>query len=166
MKVAVAANDVRPDSRIHHSFGQSPCFVVFDSTTGELATIQSGAGTGAIKTGTELARLLVDRKVDRVAAGMFGERVERVFSENGVQMEIVREKTVNEYIRSLSDPTAAVETSPPPRAETPRSSDGPGRIERGSCFCSGCGYSTPEDKGVPCFQRHCPNCRTPLERKY
>jgi predicted Fe-Mo cluster-binding NifX family protein len=167
MRVAIAASDARLDSGIHYNFGQSPSIVIFDSTTGETTTIQNRVGTAASRTGTELARLLVEHKVDKVAAGMFGARVERVFSESGIQMEIVTEKTVDEYIRSSTDPSGGV-TKPSPRApaQTPRSNDEPGRIERGSCFCSGCGYSTQEDAGVPCFQRHCPNCKTPLERKF
>jgi len=38
---------------------------------------------------------------------------------------------------------------------------GPG----GSCICPGCGKTFPHQRGLPCNQRKCPSCNTPLTRK-
>ena len=37
---------------------------------------------------------------------------------------------------------------------------GPG----GECFCPNCGYREPHQLGVPCYQKKCPKCETPLIR--
>jgi predicted Fe-Mo cluster-binding NifX family protein len=166
MRVAVAATDDHPDGRIHHTFGKSPYFIMFESTTGKIAAIRNPVQTSGVTTGVEVARILVDRGIEKVVAGMFGERVQRVFSEAGVQVEVVGDKTVNEYIRSLPTLSAGMKPLPFPSTETTYLDNKPARIERGSCYCSSCGYSTAEETEAPCFQRYCPNCKTPLERKF
>ncbi len=166
MRIAMAATDSDPDSKIHHTFGKSPHFIVFDSATGETKPIQNPAETSGVSTGVEVARILVDQRVDKVAAGMFGERVQRVFSDAGVQMEVVSDKTVSEYLRSLPALSAGMNPSPFTSAESTSLDNEPARIERGSCYCSSCGYSTAEETEAPCFQRYCPECKTPLERKF
>ncbi len=162
MRIAIAATESGPDGRIHHAFGKSPCFIVFSSATGETKTIQNPVQTSGVSTGVEVARILVDQRVDKVAAGMFGERVQRVFLDAGVQMDVVSDKTVNEYIRSLPTLSGGIE----PSTESTSLDNEPARIERGSCYCSSCGYSTAEETEAPCFQRYCPSCKTPLERKF
>jgi hypothetical protein len=122
--------------------------------------------TSAVGTGVEVARFLIDQRVDKVVAGTFGERVQRVFSDAGVQMEVVSEKTIDQYCRSLPNLSGGPNRSS--FSSTPnRYWDGElAGIERGSCYCSSCGYSTAEEPEIPCFQRHCPSCKTPLERKF
>lgn len=166
MRIAIAAIESDPNSKIHHAFGKSPHFIIFDSGTGEMKSIKNPVQTSGVSTGVEVARILVDQRVDKVAAGMFGERVQRVFSDAGVQMEVVSDKTVNEYIRSLPTLSAGVKPAPFPSTETSNLDNEPTRIERGACYCSSCGYSTAEETEAPCFQRYCPSCKTPLERKF
>jgi len=38
---------------------------------------------------------------------------------------------------------------------------GPG----GNCVCPSCGKRVPHERGVPCYQRECPNCGTRLVRE-
>lgn len=38
---------------------------------------------------------------------------------------------------------------------------GPG----GSCVCAKCGHKEPHQRGVPCFERKCPQCGSPLMRE-
>jgi len=38
---------------------------------------------------------------------------------------------------------------------------GPG----GECICPNCGYSTPHQRGMPCFQTKCPKCGSLMTRK-
>lgn len=38
---------------------------------------------------------------------------------------------------------------------------GPG----GNCVCPSCGRRFPHERGVPCYQRECPNCGTRLVRE-
>ncbi len=40
---------------------------------------------------------------------------------------------------------------------------GRGRID-GMCVCPKCGYSTEHVRGMPCFEKRCPNCNIPLMR--
>jgi hypothetical protein len=35
----------------------------------------------------------------------------------------------------------------------------------GDCVCPGCGHREPHQRGVPCQQRRCPGCGTPLTRE-
>jgi hypothetical protein len=37
---------------------------------------------------------------------------------------------------------------------------GPG----GECICSNCGYREPHQLGVPCYNRKCPKCESPMMR--
>ncbi len=48
---------------------------------------------------------------------------------------------------------------------------GPGRMggpfaagPGGECICPNCGYREPHTAGVPCYEKKCPNCGTPLVR--
>jgi predicted Fe-Mo cluster-binding NifX family protein len=166
MKIAIAATESGPDGKIHYAFGKSPHFIVFDSATGETKVIHNPVQTSEVSTGVEVARILVDQRIEKVVAGMFGERVQRVFSDAGAQVEVVSDKTVNEYIRSLPTLPAGVKPLRFPSAETSYLDNDPARIERGSCYCSSCGYSIAEESEAPCFQRYCPECKTPLERKF
>jgi hypothetical protein len=34
----------------------------------------------------------------------------------------------------------------------------------GDCVCPNCGYKERHLRGVPCFQKKCPKCETPLVR--
>jgi predicted Fe-Mo cluster-binding NifX family protein len=166
MKIAIAATEDDADSRIHQTFGKSPYFIVYDSTTGALTSIRNPVQTSEASTGVEVARILVDRRIDKVVGGMFGERVQRVFLGAGIQMEAAGDKTVNEYVSSLSNPVAGKKSPPLPSTQANPPQNDPARIERGSCYCSTCGYSTTEETEAPCFQRYCPDCKTPLERKF
>jgi predicted Fe-Mo cluster-binding NifX family protein len=131
-----------------------------------MTAIQNPVQTSEVSTGVEVARILVDQRIDKVVAGMFGERVQLVFSEKEVQMEVVSDKTVNEYVRSLRHPADGMNPLQYPSSQTKHLDSELARIERGSCYCSSCGYSTSEESEAPCFQRYCPNCKTPLERKF
>jgi predicted Fe-Mo cluster-binding NifX family protein len=166
MRVAVASTDVHPDSRVHHTFGKSPYFTIFDSSKGEMTAFQNPLQTSGVSTGVEVARILVNQGIDKVVAGRFGERVERVFSDAGVQVEVVGDKTVNDCIRSLPTRSGGMKPLSFPSTDSSHLDDKPARIERGTCYCSSCGYSTSGETEAPCFQRRCPNCKTQLERKY
>jgi predicted Fe-Mo cluster-binding NifX family protein len=166
MRVAVAATGFNPHSKVHHTFGKSPFFIIHDSLSGETTTIQNPLQTSGGGTGVEVARVLVDQGIDKAVAGKFGERVERIFSEAGVQMEVVSEKTVDEYLRPLPNLSAEMKRSSFSSIPTTDLDRLSARIERGSCYCSSCGYSTSEETEVPCFQQYCPSCKTPLERKF
>ncbi|MBD3370210.1 hypothetical protein GF402_07605 [Candidatus Fermentibacteria bacterium] len=35
----------------------------------------------------------------------------------------------------------------------------------GSCVCPKCGATVPHQRGVPCYQKTCPNCGTTMTRR-
>ncbi len=41
---------------------------------------------------------------------------------------------------------------------------GRGRVVDGVCVCPKCGYSVEHVRGMPCFEKKCPNCNIPLMR--
>jgi len=49
---------------------------------------------------------------------------------------------------------------------------GPGRMggpqaagPGGDCVCPNCGYREPHQRGVPCYQKKCPQCGTRMVRE-
>ena len=35
-----------------------------------------------------------------------------------------------------------------------------------NCICPRCNTLIPHQRGIPCFQTNCPNCGTPMTRKF
>ncbi len=164
MKVAIAATDNHKDSEIHRTFGMAPYFLIFDSIADKITSVQNPMQTAGVSTGVEVARILVDHSIQEAVAGMFGDRVRKVFSNAGIHMRVVRDSTVEKVIQtyrgvSENSPRNQTYSLPSTRAAVLQ-------VPQGACYCSSCGHSAPEEVGVPCFQRYCPDCKTPLERKY
>ncbi|MFX1511593.1 MAG: NifB/NifX family molybdenum-iron cluster-binding protein [Promethearchaeota archaeon] len=167
MKVAIAATGTDKDSQIHSTFGMAPYFLIFDSISESKTSIQNPMQASGVSTGVEVAQILVDYRIQEVVAGTFRDRVRKVFSNAGVHMRVVKDSTVENVIQSYRGTTLANDNlkqnqlySLPSITETGL------QVAHGACYCSYCSYSTLEESGVPCFQRYCPNCRTPLERKW
>jgi len=47
------------------------------------------------------------------------------------------------------------------RGRMGRFAEGPG----GTCVCPKCGYKEQHQVGVPCYQKKCPKCRSPMTRE-
>ncbi len=41
----------------------------------------------------------------------------------------------------------------------------PGRFSS-NCICPHCGLIEPHQPGIPCFQKKCPRCGSPMTRKF
>ncbi len=167
MKVAIAATGTHKDSKIYSTFGMAPYFLIFDSITGNITSIQNPMQTSEASTGVEVARILVDYRIQEVIGGTFGDRVRKIFSDADVHMRVVKDSTVEKAIQSYRGTLSASNNILQNQSYSqPSTAEAGLQVSRGACYCSYCSYSTLEESNIPCFQRYCPNCKIPLERKW
>lgn len=156
MKVALSTDAADLAGVINPAFGRCRRFLIYDTVTGNVETVDNpgyGATGGA---GVFAARLLVERSVDRVITGQVGSKARPILEKAGIAIEENRSGSLHMAL-SASPATTAVPASDKPAATSicPVA---------GQCVCERCGYRK-DDEGLPCFQQRCPACGTLLERR-
>jgi len=86
MKIAIASLDKDINSEVSPQAGRAPYYLIFDN--GEL--IESwknvfAVGGGGV--GSAVAKIMVDKNVEKVISGKFGEKMKTALTEKGVSFE-------------------------------------------------------------------------------
>ncbi len=85
MRIAVASLGESEDSEISNVAGRAPFYLVFEE--GKLVdTLKNLFRFGGGGSGTSIAKMLSDNKIDKVIAGKFGPNVEAFFKEKNIQI--------------------------------------------------------------------------------
>ena len=97
MKIAIASLGDNENSEISDVAGRSPFFIIFNG--GKLEEIfKNPFRFGGGGSGTSIAKVLSDKKVDEVIAGKFGENVKVFFEEKGIKL-LEKKGKVRDVIR-------------------------------------------------------------------
>lgn len=98
MRIAIASTNNIPESRIYPRAGQAPYYLVFDN--GELEEVldnpyvdNPGGGLGP-----KIARLLIDKGVDKVVVKQMGSNMRMFLENNNIEVEEVKEDTIKEVL--------------------------------------------------------------------
>ncbi len=78
MKIAIPVNDERLESEVCPSFGRTPSFMVYDSSSTETTFIENSAANSPGGAGIKAAQLIVDNNIDVLLTPRCGENAGEV----------------------------------------------------------------------------------------
>lgn len=113
MKIAVAAEEGRPDANVASRFGRAPAFVLIDSETGEFEAAGNEEGvTAGHGAGTAAAELLVKRGAECVIAQRYGPKAFAALSAAKLPLYLVSDGTVGDAVAALGRGDLSAATGP------------------------------------------------------
>jgi predicted Fe-Mo cluster-binding NifX family protein len=97
MKIAIASINKEKESKISKVAGRAPYYLIFEDK--ELVeVIKNPFASGGGGAGFGIAKMLIDKNVELVIAGEFGENMKQALSERGLKFKEVIGKTVEEIL--------------------------------------------------------------------
>ncbi len=85
MKVAVTSAGQGPESMMDDRLGRCPYFVIFDTSTGNIESLQNTAAEVSSGAGPKAMQLLVDRGVNVVITGRIGPHASAMLAETDME---------------------------------------------------------------------------------
>ncbi|HUT27814.1 MAG TPA: NifB/NifX family molybdenum-iron cluster-binding protein [Methanomassiliicoccales archaeon] len=85
MKVAVTSAGQGPESMMDDRLGRCPYFVILDTATGNIESLQNTAAEASSGAGTKAMQMLVDKGVDVVITGRIGPHASAMLAETKLE---------------------------------------------------------------------------------
>jgi predicted Fe-Mo cluster-binding NifX family protein len=85
MKIAVASQTKKVESKISEQAGRSPFYLIFDEQGSLLTAVKNPFSRGGGGAGFGVAKMLADKEVDLVVAGEFGPKMIAALEERGLR---------------------------------------------------------------------------------
>jgi predicted Fe-Mo cluster-binding NifX family protein len=102
VKIAVSSQQPDVNSAIDPRFGRAPYFVIYDTESGEIETVDNLANANqAHGAGTGTAQFVVNKHVDIVVAGNLGPKAEQVLQAAGIRFVQQADGTVQSAIDAV-----------------------------------------------------------------
>jgi len=100
MKIAIASVNKNEDSQISSRGGRAPYYLIFNEKRELLETISNPFGTGGGGAGVGVAKMLADKNVNIVIAGVIGDKMADALSERNVKFH-ESQQNITEALDSL-----------------------------------------------------------------
>jgi len=98
MKIAIASLNKEENSEIASVAGRAPYFLIYE---GEklLEVIKNPFAVGGGGVGDSVAKMLKDKKVNKIIAEQFGEKMLDALKERGIEYQEVSNKKIKEVLK-------------------------------------------------------------------
>ncbi|MDI6711515.1 MAG: NifB/NifX family molybdenum-iron cluster-binding protein [Thermoanaerobacterales bacterium] len=103
MRVAVSATGSRLTDRVDPRFGRCSCFVIYDTESGKVETLDNSAAASGGGAGVQASQAVAGAKVDVVLTGNLGPNAYRVFETAGIKCYTGCAGTVEEAIKKFTN---------------------------------------------------------------
>ena len=102
MIIAFALSENRQECTIDMHFGRCNWYGIYDTGTRESIFVENPNQDNEEGAGCDSAKMLLDYKINAVAAGRFGSKVVDFFSQHSIQMIVTRDnQTFGELINKI-----------------------------------------------------------------
>lgn len=99
MKIAIASEGEKEDSKVCPTAGRAPYYLIFEDGK-LLKKIKNPFAVGGGGAGFGVAKMLENEKVDLIISGQFGGNMLGALKEKGIKTKEMQEKTVKQAIKS------------------------------------------------------------------
>jgi predicted Fe-Mo cluster-binding NifX family protein len=104
MKVAVTSTGKNMSSEVDQRFGRAPCFIIFDTDTGEARSLDNLVNVNAIQgAGIQAGENIVREGVDVVITGHCGPNAFRTLNAAGIKVVIGASGTIENALEKYEE---------------------------------------------------------------
>ena len=102
MKIAISASGQTVDSLLDKRFGRCPYFVIQDSETGQVETIENEGIKSEGGAGIAAAQQIIDRDVDVILTGNLGPNAFKLIAKVGIRAYKCDEMVIRDALEKFS----------------------------------------------------------------
>lgn len=191
MKIAISSQGTSLEAQVDSQFGRCQYFLIVDSATEAFEILVNEAATASGGAGVQAAQMVVNSGVEAVITGNLGPKATDILQASGIKTYLGVSGTIRQALKQLNEPqfqeTSAGGTKvqsvaggtdrgqPLGLGRGGGGGQGMGRMKggrgcgrglgagpAGECICPSCGTRAVHQAGVPCFNKPCPQCGTPM----
>jgi len=97
MKIAIASEGKKLDSKVCPTAGRAPYYLIFEDKT-LVKTIKNPFAIGSGGAGSSVAQMLANEGVNQVVAGTFGGNMTAILDLKNIEYKEINNKTIQEII--------------------------------------------------------------------